>query len=111
MIVGTYLTPATPKAVLTDFYKRTRPFGFWGGIKKSIPSAALEQVNAENRRDKISTAIAVPFQLVLFLTTMSIVFRRWDNVAVLAVALVLLGFGLYYFWFRHLSTEVKIEAE
>ena len=111
MIVGTYLTPATPKKVLADFYKVTRPFGFWGNIKKTIPNHILQQVNAENRRDRLSTALAVPFQLVLFLTTMSIVFRRWDNVIVLGVVLAFLAVGLYYFWFRHLSTEVKVESE
>ena len=109
MVAATYLTPATPKNVLVEFYKRTRPFGFWGDVKRTVPSHLLTQVNAENRRDRISTAIAVPFQLVLFLTTMSIVFRRWDNVAFLSVILVILSISLYYFWFRHLSTEVKVD--
>ena len=111
MIAGTYFTPATPKQVLADFYKRTRPFGFWSDIKNAIPASALAQVKAENRRDRISTALAVPFQLVLFLTTMSIVFKRWDNVLFLGILLAGLAVGLYYFWFRHLSAEVKIENE
>lgn len=109
MVIGTYLTPATDRAVLQDFYKRTRPFGWWGDVKHTIPDHILQQLNAENRRDRISIFFAVPFQLVLFLTTMSIVFQRWDNVVVLAVLLVALGIGLYYFWFRHLSTEVNID--
>ena len=111
MIIGTYATPATPRNVLADFYKRTRPFGFWSDIKNTIPASALVQVKAENRRDRISTALAVPFQLVLFLTTMSIVFKRWDNVLFLGIALAGLAVGLYYFWFRHLSAEVKIGNE
>ena len=111
MVAGTYLTPATQKTVLVDFYKRTRPFGFWGDIKNSIPDHIRQALNAENRRDKISTALAVPFQLVLFLTTMTIVFQRWDNLLVLGIILIPLAVGLYYFWFRHLSTEVKVDEE
>ncbi len=109
MIIGTYATPATDKAVLADFYKRTRPFGLWGDIKNTIPDHIRTQLNAENRRDRISIVLAVPFQLVLFLTTMTIVFQRWDNLLLLGVILILLGIGLYYFWFRHLSTEVKVD--
>lgn len=31
-VAGTYLTTATDKTVLEQFYKITRPFGFWGRI-------------------------------------------------------------------------------
>jgi Na+/proline symporter len=109
MIIGTYATPATDKSVLADFYKRTRPFGLWGDIKNTIPDHIRSQLNAENRRDRISLVLAVPFQLVLFLTTMTIVFQRWDNLILLGVLLILLGIGLYYFWFRHLSAEVNVD--
>ncbi|MBN1482163.1 sodium:solute symporter [candidate division KSB1 bacterium] len=111
MVIGTYATPATDKSVLIDFYKRTRPFGFWSTIKTVIPEHVRQQLNSENRRDRISTVLAVPFQLVLFLTTMTIVFKRWDNLLYLGTVLVLLAIGLYYFWFRHLSTEVKVDDD
>lgn len=111
MVIGTYVTPATEKSVLIDFYKRTRPFGFWGDIKNTIPDHIRQQLNAENRRDRISIAFAVPFQLVLFLTTMTIVFQRWDNLLYLGILLIFLAIGLYYFWFRHLSTEVKMDED
>lgn len=111
MVIGTVLTPATEHSVLKEFYKRTRPFGFWGSIKGTLPSHTMKELNAENRRDRISTVLAVPFQLVLFLTTMTIVFQRWDNLFWLVIILTLLGIGLYYFWFRHLSTEVRIDED
>jgi Na+/proline symporter len=109
MIIGTLLTTATDESVLNDFYKRTRPFGFWAHIKNAISSAVLEKVNRENRRDIIATFFAVPWQVVLFLTMMMIVMQRWDTFRWLLVILVGLSFALYHFWFKHLSTEVRMD--
>ena len=108
-ILGTLLTPATENSVLENFYKVTRPFGFWSHIRGSLPEAVQSKVNQENRRDIIATFFAVPWQVVLFLTGMMIVMKQWTNVLNLGFLLILLSAGLYWFWFRHLSKEVKID--
>jgi Na+/proline symporter len=107
-ILGTYFTPATEKPVLSNFYKITRPFGFWGSIKKELPLEIQQKIGKENQRDIIAIFFAVPWQVVLFLTGMMVVMKQWSNVMNLAVLLVFLSAGLYWFWFRHLSKEVKI---
>ncbi|MBH11018.1 MAG: sodium:solute symporter [Candidatus Marinimicrobia bacterium] len=108
-IIGTLFTPATNARVLENFYKVTRPFGFWGNIRNSLPDAIQVKVKQENHRDIIATVFAVPWQVVLFLTGMMIVMKQWSNVTVLFVILIFLSLGLYWFWFRHLSDEVKVE--
>ena len=108
-ILGTLLTPATENNVLENFYRVTRPFGFWSHIRGSLPKAVQSRVNQENRRDIIATFFAVPWQVVLFLTGMMIVMKQWTNVLNLGFLLILLSAGLYWFWFRHLSKEVKID--
>ena len=75
-ILGTYLTPPTESAVLSNFYKVTRPFGFWGSVRTEIPPEVLNQINEENRRDIIAIFFAVPWQVVLFLTGMMIVMKK-----------------------------------
>jgi Na+/proline symporter len=109
MIVGTYVTKPTDENVLFEFYKRTRPFGFWGPMRKKISQAVIKQIDAENRRDKIATFIAVPWQVILFLTGMAIIMKRWDQFGWLLATLVALSTGLYFKWFRHLSKEVKVD--
>ncbi len=109
MIIGTIFTSPTDQATLEAFYKKTRPFGFWGSIKHSISTQILEKVNQENRRDIVATFFAVPGQVVLFLAMMMIVMQRWDNFGWLLGLLVILSFGLYHFWYKHLSTEVRID--
>ena len=107
-ILGTYLTPATESSVLSNFYKITRPFGFWGSIKQELSKEIQLQINTENRRDIIATFFAVPWQVVLFLTGMMIVMKQWTNAMNLSVLLVILSVGLYWFWFLHLSKEVRL---
>ena len=109
MIIGTLFTSPTDETTLQQFYKKTRPFGFWAHIKNSIPFHIIEKINKENRRDIIATFFAVPWQVVLFLTMMMIVMQRWDTFAWLVTILIVLSIGLYHFWYKHLSTEVKFD--
>lgn len=110
MIIGTYASKPTNEAVLLEFYKRTRPFGFWGPIRRRINAQLLEGVDQENRRDILSTFFAVPWQVVLFLTGMAIILKRWDQFSWLLAALILLSVALYFGWFRHLSKEVRMDG-
>jgi Na+/proline symporter len=109
MLIGTYSSKPTDEAVLSEFYKRTRPFGFWGPIRKKLGTEVMEKINKENRRDILSTFFAVPWQLVLFLTGMAFILKSWTQFGVLLVILVALSVGLYFNWFRHLSTEVEVD--
>jgi solute:Na+ symporter, SSS family len=109
MVIGTYSSKPTDEKVLIEFYKRTRPFGFWGPIRSKINQIKLGEINKENRRDIISTFMAVPWQVVLFLTGMSIILKRWDQFGWLLLILIILSTGLYFKWFRHLSTEVNVD--
>jgi len=110
MVVATYATKPTEDSVLYEFYRTTRPFGFWAPVRGKIPSYVLEKVDKENRRDKISIFMAVPWQIVLFLMWMMVIMKRWDTFGYLLAILAVLSTGLYFCWFRHLSTEVKIET-
>ncbi len=109
MIAGTYLSPPTDDKVLFEFYKRTRPFGFWKPVRQKMDPGILAQIDKENHRDIISTFFAVPWQVILFLTGMAIVIKRWDEFAWLFALLVILSAALYFNWFRHLSAEVKVD--
>jgi SSS family solute:Na+ symporter len=109
MLIGTYMTEPTELNVLWEFYRRTRPFGLWRPVRRKMPAKIMAKINAENKRDLVSLVMAVPWQVVLFLTMMMIVMGRWDSFAVLLVILAVLSVGLYFTWFRHLSAEVKVD--
>jgi solute:Na+ symporter, SSS family len=107
-IAGTYLTSPTDRSVLENFYKNTRPFGFWGKIPRCVKPEILVQIKREHRRDILSIFLAVPWQISLFFAGMMLIFRRWDNLLVLLAMLLILSVLLYVNWFRHLDKEVKV---
>ena len=109
-LVGTFYTEPTEDKVLFNFYKITRPFDAWESVRNQLPKDILIKINEENKRDIIATFFAVPWQIVLFLTGMMIVLKQWSNVLNLLTLLVVLSAGLYWFWFRHLSSEVKVDS-
>lgn len=108
-VLGTVLSRPTDEDTLMRFYKVTRPFGAWRRFKARLHADNQKAVDAENRRDIISVLMAVPWQIVFFLFMISLIFKTWGNVAVLGVMFAALSIGLYFKWYRHLSTEVKVK--
>jgi SSS family solute:Na+ symporter len=104
-ILGTLLTPPTDPAVLDNFYQITRPFGFWSPIRNNLPPNTRAKITRENQRDILATFIAVPWQLILFLTGMMLVMKQWDQFGILLSVLIVLSIGLYFTWFRYLSQD------
>lgn len=109
-IITALLTSPTDNETLSNFYKLTRPFGFWKPIASGIKPERYSSIKKENRRDLISICLALPWQIVLFLTFMTTMFKRWEYVLWLSVLLFILSFGLYNFWLKHLSTEMRDEV-
>ena len=103
-IMFTYMTEQTDFADLKKFYANTRPFGFWGPVRSIFSAEQMEEINKENRRDIISIFIAVPWQLVLFITPMVFMTKQWDYFFIMLSLLIGLSAALYFTWFRHLST-------
>lgn len=108
-IFGTLLTTPTDENTLIKFYNKTRPFGTWNRFKNRLTKDDIIAIDSENKRDIFSTFIAVPWQVVFFLFMMSIMFKNWTNVTVLGILLVILTTILYFSWYKHLSTEVKVK--
>jgi len=106
-IFGTFLTPATNLEVIDNFYRVTRPFGFWGVVSQNLPTNLQAKIQRENRRDIMATLIAIPWQLVLFLMGMMLMMKRWDNFGVLLLMFILLSIGLYFTWFKYLDKIQK----
>ncbi|NEP63880.1 MAG: sodium:solute symporter [Symploca sp. SIO2G7] len=110
-ILGTIVTEPTDMAVMDNFYQQTRPFGWWGKIRKKLPTNIQAKIRNENQRDMLATLIAIPWQLVLFLMGMMLIMKRWDNFGILLLLFLLLSIGLYFTWFRHLAREVTLSSE
>jgi len=108
-VIGTYLTPQTDHSVLLNFYRKTRPFGFWKHINRLLPEKSRVKIFQENSRDMVSTFFAIGWQLSLFLGGMMVIMKRWNNAIVFLIVFCIFSVILYFTWYRHLSNEVKLE--
>ena len=104
LIIGTLLTKPTDDKVVENFYRVTRPFGFWKKYKKRLNPEQVKSIDAENRQDLRSLLMAIPWQITFFLFMMSLVLKVWPQIFVLAIILVALSIGLYFNWYKKLST-------
>jgi len=109
-IAGTLTTAPDDTEVLKDFYKRVRPWGFWGPIQalvqKDDPSF---QPNPDFLRDMFNIVVGIAWQTSLIAFPIYIVIRRF-NAAGIALAIVLATSAILKFtWYDHLK-KMEIEA-
>ena len=106
-LLGTLLTKQEDDAVLIEFYRRVRPWGFWGPIlKKVLAEDPSFQRNPDFFRDMFNVLVGVCWQIALVALPIYIVIRHsgaWIALAVVLVTSVILKFT----WYDHLR---KIEA-
>lgn len=104
-LITTLNTAPPPMDVLREFYRRTKPFGFWGPVRAELAAADVAANRRANLMEIASAVLAMPAQLTLFLLPMAIIMKSWNQAAGLAVVLLLLGTALYFTWYRNLSKE------
>jgi len=105
-ILGTYLTRPTDARVLENFYKTTRPFGFWGHLKKTISPEFYAGMRKEHRHDIIALPFALGWQVCLFLLPMQLILRSWTPFAFTLIIFLFCLTGLYFFWYRNLPKSI-----
>jgi Na+/proline symporter len=102
-MVTTLLTKPTDKGTLANYYKITRPFGFWKPIKKLISKAEWESVRQENKIDIVSLFIALPWQAVLYAMLLFVIIHAWSRFCLSLLIFVALSIALYFVWYKHLA--------
>ena len=110
-IVGTYLTRPTDAKLLERFYRATRPFGFWGHLKKRLPEDVRKRVSREHRNDIIAVPFALLFHATILLMPVQMVARSWQAFRWTLILFVIGLGGVYLFWYRQLPSEGNFEPE
>jgi len=104
-IIGTYLTKPTDDKVLENFYRKTRPFGFWGKCRKRLTESEWSSMKREHINDWIALPFTLMWQISLFMAPMLFVVQAmtafWVTTAVFVVGLV----GMIVFWYKKLPVD------
>ena len=101
-IIGTYLSPPTPKSVLENFYKTTRPFGFWGPLEKTLSPEVRGSMKKEHFNDIIALPFAMGWMVSLFMLPMELMVQNYYSFGVTLVIFLICLAGLYKFWYKNL---------
>jgi hypothetical protein len=108
---GTLLTKPEDDAVLMDFYRRVRPWGFWGPVlRKVLAEDPSFKRNKDFFRDMFNIAVGIVWQVSLVALPLYIVIREWDRVAMAAGTIAVTSLILKFTWFDHL-TEREVETD
>jgi len=108
-VIGSFVMKQTDEEVLADFYLKTRPFGFWGRMKETLPVKEREMVAQEHRNDLLALPFTLLWQVSMFMAPMLLITHNWGSFAKWA-ALFLVGFaGVYWFWYRNLPETNRYE--
>ena len=105
ILIGFWAKP-TDKEILLRFYARIRPFGVWGPIRRLAESRGL--VPKKDRMpafDALNGLLTAGFQLSLALVPFYSFLRAWNQAVYWALAAVVLGFVLYFTWYKNLPAK------
>ncbi len=103
-LAGTWLTAPEDEEVLKEFYRRVRPWGFWGPILQKVQEEDPSfRRNRDFLRDMFNIAVGMIWQMTLVALPMYIVIWKLRYAAlaltIVAVSTVILKFT----WYDHLA--------
>ena len=88
-LLGTFLTPPEDENVLKEFYRRVRPWGFWGPIRdKVMKEDPSFQQNKDFFRDMFNIGVGTVWQTCFIVLAMFLVTRHFHNAAITLAVLV-----------------------
>jgi Na+/proline symporter len=110
-LLGTYLTKPEDDAVLMDFYRRVRPWGFWGPVlKKVLAEDPGFQRNTDFFRDMFNIAVGIVWQMALVALPLYIVIQEFDRAAIALAVILITSLILKFTWYDHLN-EREMETD
>jgi hypothetical protein len=103
-LIGTYLNPLPNRQQVKQFYKQTRPWGFWGPIKKEV---MLEDPgfipNLDFKRDAFNVVVGIVWQLAQVLIPIYFMLRENGEMLIWCAILILTSYLLKKYWWNNLG--------
>jgi len=104
-IIGTFMTRPTDRRVLDNFYRTTRPFGFWEPLMGVLDPEVRTVMLKEHRNDILALPFALAWQITLFLLPMQLIIKSYHAAALTSVVFIAGLTGMYFFWYRNLPKD------
>ncbi len=103
-IVGTFLEPLPNKEQVKVFYKQTKPWGFWGPIKKEVMVEDPNFIpNMDFKRDSFNIAVGIVWQMAQVVIPIYFMLRENTEMVIWCGILLLTSYLLKKYWWNHLE--------
>ncbi len=102
-IIVSLLTPPVDDAISFNFYKKTRPWGFWKPIYSKIAKVEAIQPNTNFKRDAFNVAIGIIWQMSMVVLPLYLVFRQWSTFTLFLITLLVTSYILKKNWYDKLE--------
>jgi SSS family solute:Na+ symporter len=101
---GTLLTQPEDEEVLKDFYRRVRPWGFWGPIlaKVRAEDPTFER-NKDFWRDMFNVVVGIVWQVSLVALPIYLVIQKFHSAVITLAIIAVTSVVLKFTWFDHLK--------
>jgi solute:Na+ symporter, SSS family len=86
IVAVTLLTPAEPIAVLTEFYKRCQPPGYWNPVLRTLSAEYRSRARREARLDARECGLGIVFCFSIVALTASVFGRHYFSAAAWSLA-------------------------
>ncbi|MBO2543651.1 MAG: sodium:solute symporter family protein [Zunongwangia sp.] len=108
-IIGTYSAPPTDEQVLINFYKQTRPWGFWKPIYSKIKASEPGfEKNTAFKRDMFNVVIGTLAQTLLVIIPLYLIMHKNISMIVSIVILIICVIILKKNWWDYIKNEPNI---
>ncbi|MDB5108942.1 MAG: sodium:solute symporter [Mucilaginibacter sp.] len=109
-IIGTYIEPLTNREVVKEFYRKTRPWGFWGPIKREVMLEDPSFVpNKDFNRDMFNVGVGIIWQMAQVVIPIYFMIRENTKMVIWCAVLIITSALLKKFWWDRLK-EADDEA-
>ena len=104
-IVGSLVTAPTSREVLINFYRTTRPFGWWWPLRGEFQGAERAAIDRENLTDILTLPFALIGLVTMLLLPMQLVIKAY-TAFFWTLPLFFVGLaGMYVFWWKPLMKK------
>ena len=105
-VVATLMTPPDDMRMLMQFYRRVRPWGWWGPVRDAVLAEdPAFPVNRNFRRDAFNIVVGTAVQTALVALPIYVVLRRFDGIATCLALIAIGGVVLKKTWYDRLASD------
>ena len=103
-VLGTLFTKPESMEILKKFYKQTRPWGFWGPVKREVIKEDASFVpNKDFKRDSFNVLVGITWQMSMVVLPLYLLSGEYQSTWIALAVLLGTSAILKFTWYDHIK--------